>query len=208
MIIEAALAELNRRMANMIRFGRVAMVDHGKHRVRVHSGDILTGWLRWQVARAGDTRTWCPPTVGEQVMIVSPSGDIAQGVVIPAFYCDDRAAPDHSASTHVIEFPDGARIRYDHAAHELTVTGIATATISASASVTLDTPLTHCTGKLIVDDLLMYGNGIAGTGGSNANTITGDFTQTGGTLSSNGIVLDSHRHTGVQPGGGNSGGPT
>ena len=35
----------------------------------------------------------------------------------------------------------------------------------------------------------------------------GDFAHAGGTLSSNGIALATHTHTGVQPGGGNTGGP-
>lgn len=213
MIIEAALSELNRRLANMIRLGRVAQIDHAECRVRVVSGNILTGWLPWQTSRAGATRTWDPPSVGEQVMIISPSGDHASALVMPAFYCADHPAPDSSPDTHVIDYPDGARISYNHATGALIAAGIQTAAIHAAVSVTLDTPLTHCTGdlhvvgKATVDDLLTYGNGIAGTGGANANIITGDLTQTGGQLSSNGIVLDSHHHTGVRAGGDNTGGP-
>ena len=89
----------------------------------------------------------------------------------------------------------------------ITASGIQTATIQAAVSITLDTPLVHCTGELMVDDLLTYGNGIAGTGGENDNIITGDFTHTTGNLSSNGIVLHTHTHTGVLPGGSNTGGP-
>lgn len=204
---ETLLADLARRVANMIRAGRIAEVDHAGPRVRVQSGDILTGWLPWQTHRAGNTRTWNPPTVGEQVMILSPSGEPAAGMVIPAFYCQDHPAPSSSQDTHVTEYPDGATISYNHASGALAASGIQTGTIQAAVSVTLDTPLTHCTGKLTVDDLLSYGNGIAGTGGSNNNTITGDLTHSGGSLSSNGIVLDTHTHTGVQPGGGSTGGP-
>lgn len=215
MILEAAVTELTRRLANMVRFGRVAMVDHAKRRVRVQSGDILTSWLRWQTSRAGTTRTWSPPTVGEQVMIISPSGEPAAGFVIPAFYCDDHDAPDESPDTHVIEFSDGARISYNHVTHHLEATGIDTAlvdagdaiTLRAGTSITLDAPLVHSTGQHKVDDLLTYGNGIAGTGGENNNSITGPLTQTGGNLSSNGVVVHTHHHSGVQPGSGNTGAP-
>ncbi|MDD5175749.1 MAG: phage baseplate assembly protein V [Sterolibacterium sp.] len=213
------IAELSRRLENLIRIGTVAEVDLAARRVRVDTGSLLTDWLKWKTARAGTTRTWSPPTVGEQVMILSPSGELANGIVTPSIFCDDLDAPSGDGDLHVAEFPDGARIAYDHAGGALTATGIQTALIQAAVSVTLDTPSTHCTGDLhvdgdvqvdgtaTVDDLLTYGNGIAGTGGANNNVITGSLTQTSGTLSSNGIVLDSHHHTGVQPGSGNTGGP-
>lgn len=62
-------------------------------------------------------------------------------------------------------------------------------------------------GTLNVLGLLTYGAGIAGTGGSYGTVINGNIVQSSGVISSNGIVLDSHTHTGVQPGGGNTGGP-
>lgn len=206
-------AELNRRIENLIRIGTIAEVDHVAHRVRVESGELLTDWLKWRTGRAGTTRSWSPPTIGEQVMILSPSGELGNGIVLPSIFSDAHDAPSDSPTEHVMLFPDGARIAYDHASGALTATGIQTATIQAAVSATLDTPLTHCTGDLhvngtaTIDDLLTYGNGIAGTGGANDNIITGNFAQTDGTLSSNGIVLDAHVHTGVLPGGGTSGGP-
>ena len=45
-----------------------------------------------------------------------------------------------------------------------------------------------------------------GSGGVGA-TITGGIKNTGGQIESNGIVLETHVHTGVEPGGGNTGGP-
>jgi phage baseplate assembly protein V len=205
-------AELNRRIENLIRLGTIAEVDHAAHRVRVDSGELLTAWLKWRTGRAGATRTWSPPTIGEQVMILSPSGELANGIVMPSIFCDAHDSPSDSATEHVIEFPDGARLSYDHASGALTASGIQTATIQAAVSVTLNTPETHITGdvqidgKCTVDDLLTYGNGIAGTGGDNENIITGSFVQTGGQLSSNGIVLDSHHH--LDPQGGEVGNPT
>ncbi len=206
MEIERQLADLARRVANMIRTGRVAEVDHAAARVRVKSGDLLTEWLPWQTRRAGNTRTWSPPTVGEQVTILSPSGEPAAGMVIPALYCQDHPAPDDSADTHVIDFPDGARITYDHAAHALDITGVATVRVVAAESVTLDTPYTHITGQLEVDDLITYHKGMVGEGGGgNAVTLTGDLVHSDGVLQSNGIVLHTHTHPGDS--GGTTGAP-
>ena len=208
------LAELSRRLENMIRIGTVAAVDHAAHRVRVQSGALLTDWLKWRTARAGATRTWCPPTVGEQVMILSPSGELANGIVLPSIFSDAHDAPSDAPDLHLVEFPDGARIAYDHAAGALTVTGIKTAVVQAAESITVDTPLTHITGAvqidgpLTVDGLVTYRNGMSGTGGANGNaiTITGDVSHSDGSLSSNGIVLHTHTHT--DPQGGSTGAPT
>ena len=107
---------------------------------------------------------------------------------------------------HVTVYPDGARIAYNHTTGALTATGIQTGTIEAQVKVTIDTPETHITGKLTVDDLLTYGNGLAGNGGANNNFITGDFTHITGDLSSNGVVLHTHTHPGDS--GGTTGAPT
>lgn len=202
------IAHLSRLIENLIRVGTIADVDHAAARCRVASGELLSEWLPWIERRAGNTLTWDPPTVGEQVLVLSPSGEPAGGIVLTGIFCTAHPAPSASPTEHVIDYPDGARIAYDHASGALTASGIQTATIEAAVSVTLDTPLTHCTGKLTVDDLLTYGNGIAGTGGENNNVISGEFTHAGGNLSSNGIVLHTHTHTGVVAGGDNTGGPT
>lgn len=208
MSLEVQLADLARRVANMIRLGRVAAIDFAGARVRVQAGDMLTGWLPWQVSRAGATRTWDPPSIGEQVMVISPSGEPAAGIVIPALYCNDQPAPDHRPSTHVIAFPDGARISYDHASSALDITGVATVRVVAAESVTFDTPYAHFTGQVEIDDVVTYHNGMVGEGGGgNAVTITGDLVHEGGVISSNGIVLHTHTHSGVQTGGGSTGGP-
>lgn len=195
------LVELSRRLENLIRIGTIHSVDHAAVRVRVQSGNLVSHWLPWLERRAGNTTTWSPPTVGEQCVIFSPSGEPAGGVVLVGLDSAAIQPPSHAAEKHVIRFPDGATFSYDHAASHLDITGIATATIEAGTSVTLDTPLTHCTGKLTADDLLTYGNGLTGTGGSNGNTITGNLTHTAGNLSSNGIVLHTHHH--ADPAAGN-----
>jgi phage baseplate assembly protein V len=201
------IAELSRRLENLIRIGTVAEVDHANALVRVDTGGLRTAWLPWFEHRAGNTRSWDPFTVGEQVMILSPSGEPAAGIVLAGIYQTAHGAPSASASEHVTDFPDGARVSYDHASGALAATGIKTAVIEASSSVTADTPHTHITGVLEVDGLLIYHDGITGQGGGNGNTISGDFTHTAGNLSSNGIVLHTHYHTGVQPGAGNTAGP-
>lgn len=196
------IVELSRRLENLIRFGTVHSVDHGARRCRVQSGQLVTQWLRWFERRAGETRTWDPPTVGEQCVVFSPSGEPAGGMVFYGAPSDLIDTPSHDPAKHVIRFPDGATFSYDHATGHLDIVGIKSATVDAEntllfkagESVTFDSPLVHDTGKHTTDDLLTYGNGLTGTGGTHGNAITGDFIHTDGELSSNGIVLDSHHH--------------
>lgn len=68
--------------------------------------------------------------------------------------------------------------------------------IEAGNKVTIDTPLVEMTGQMIQ----------TGEKGSGATT-RGGLTNTGGTISSNGIVLETHKHGGVEPGGGQTGEP-
>lgn len=90
-------------------------------------------------------------------------------------------------------------------------------TVQTPVSVTLDTPNTFCTGNLSVTKaFVVQGTGVTGK----AAKITGDFeiigntdqtgtvAITGGALTHNGTNVGStHTHSGVQPGGGNTGAP-
>ena len=196
------LTELSRRLENLIRIGTIHSVDHAAVRVRVDSGGLTSEWLPWLERRAGQTTTWNPPTIGEQCVVFSPSGEPAGGVVLVGIDSDLIPPPSHAQEKHVIKFPDGAVISYDHAASRLEITGCKTCHIEASESVTHETPLTHLTGKLVVDDLFTYKNGLRGSGGTegNGNVVTGNFTHDEGNLSSHGIVLHTHHHTGPEAG--------
>lgn len=197
-----ALAELDRRLACIVRLGVVAALDADSARVRVASGGITTDWLPWVTARAGATRTWSAPRAGEQGLLLCPSGDTGQAVFLAGIYSDTHPAPSASQDVESVLFPDGSRVTFDSAAHLLTVdvgagavvVNCASATVNATSGVTLDTPETHCTGALVVDGLLTWKGGMAGSGGSGA-TIQGAVAVTGGDVSADGIGLKSHHHT-------------
>lgn len=212
-----------RRMESMIRLGTIAEVDHAAARVRVKSGGLTTDWLPWMAMRAGTTRIWCPPTVGEQVTLLAESGELGTGIVFPGVFSDQIAAPSNSGDEFVIDLPDGARIEYNHATSALKVSGIKTAEVVAAEKVTLDVPETLITGNVTIKGTLMveqtatimmlltYMQGMMGYGGTGAGAgetvIHGPIRQQDGPLSSNGIVLDKHTHTGVWAGGDQTGGP-
>ncbi|WP_426394283.1 phage baseplate assembly protein V [Ralstonia sp. R-29] len=195
------LAELARLLENLIRIGTVADVRHSAPpAVRVSAGGITTTWLPWCERRAGGTRTWNPPSKGEQVVLLCPSGDPANGIVLCAIPSDANDVPSHAPNETLTLYPDGALVKYDHSAGMLSVQGVKTVFLEAATSVLVKCPDTTFDGSVTVKGLLSFMNGIAGQGGDNGNVIKGDVTHQGGKLSSNGVVLDNHGHGGIKPG--------
>lgn len=204
------LQELSRLLRNMIRTGVIVEIDLDDGRCRVQTGGIITDWLQWLTARAGRSRSWWAPSVGEQVVVFAIGGELDTAFVLPGIFSDDHPAPSASADAFHITFPDGAVIEYEPETSALTVSGIKTADVTASESIavtgpvvtvkaetriTLDTPEVVCTNKLTTGSLEVTKGG----------TMKGDITHTGGSLSSNGKVLHLHKHPGDS--GGETGTP-
>lgn len=132
------LATISRMIENLVRVGTVHEVDLSASLCRVASGELVTGWLPMPSQRAGSTRKWCPLTVGEQVIVLSPSGDPAAGFVLPmGIFSDAITPPSVSADEHVTLYPDGARLSYNHATHVLNIAGIKDLTIGATGNVNI-----------------------------------------------------------------------
>jgi phage baseplate assembly protein V len=201
-------AEILRLLSNLLRIGYVDEIDYDARKVRVTSGENTTDWISWKVDRAGTTQTWDPPTLGEQVLLASPEGELNNAIVLMSLYSDGQDAPSSDPHKHVRLYPDGARIEYDFGSGELMATGINTALLQVNQLTTVDCPLTVFKGKVVVEDLFTYQAGMSGTNSKgNKTSIEGDFIQKNGVLSSNDVVLDTHDHGGVVRGGSNTDGP-
>lgn len=200
-------AEDQRKTANLIKQGNIAESDPAG-RVRVRIGNLLTDWLPYFVPFAGGVSVHRPPSVGENCLVLSPSGETANGLVLCGLMSDQFPQPSNSADETLIRFPDGAAVCYNHTDGSLAASGIQTVVLQAAQSVRIDCPQSSFTGALTVGGLLTYQAGMAGSNGAGGSTtINGNITHSGGTLSSNGVVLDTHTHQGVTPGGGHTGEP-
>ncbi|WP_105632262.1 phage baseplate assembly protein V [Cronobacter dublinensis] len=206
MNILSSISELSRAIRNMIRPGIIVQVDLETCRCRVQTGKNVTDWLQWLTHRAGRSRTWWAPSVGEQVLILAVGGELDTAFVLPGIFSDDNPAPSASADAVHLAFPDGAVIEYEPASGALKVAGIQTASISAAKSatvavpvvtvtastrITLDTPEVVCTNKLITGILEVQKGG----------TMKGNILHSGGALTSNGVQVDEHSHGGIERGG-------
>ncbi|TVZ39380.1 phage baseplate assembly protein V [Alteromonadaceae bacterium 2753L.S.0a.02] len=141
-------AEVLRLLSNIVRFGLVSEIDHSTARVRVQTGENLTDWLPWLTLRAAQVNTWNPPEVGEQVLLLSPQGELNQGVALTGLYSDQVPAPRKNGDEIHTVYPDGTFSTYNHAqnkltieikgAAELTVTGDVNALVNGNVTATVD----------------------------------------------------------------------
>lgn len=170
--------ETDRRLANMIRIGTVDAVEGATATVKI--GDYVTPMLPMMAHRAGDDRSWHSFEPGEQVVVLSPSGEPAAGVIVGSYYSDERPAPYARLGIAAHVFKDGCVIAYDRDAKNLLVQLPDGGTVDIKAT-----------------------GGITITGDV---TITGKVTASNDVIAA-GISLKTHTHTGVTAGGGKTGKP-
>ncbi len=72
------LNDLARRLANIIRLGQIFAVDYEAAKARVKIGNLETDWLPWITANSSETKNWNPPEIDEQVIVLSPCGELSQ----------------------------------------------------------------------------------------------------------------------------------
>ena len=208
------LSELVRTIPNLIRTGKIAEINADKVRVRL-SPSLLTTWLQWIALRAGDVIDWCPPSIGEQVIVFSPNGDLTQGKVLAGLFSAESPAPQTSLKFRSIHYPDGAVVLYDFGKHSLSaILPAGSSALVKADAVTADAPQTTCTGdvtikgNLLVEGFSALNNGakVLGGDGGAAIVIEGDVTATGD-IKAGDISLRNHPHGEIKRGDEKSGVP-
>ena len=167
------------RLGELIRYGTVDSVDLAGGKCVVACGDVKTGPIRWLHPAAGATAAWSPPTVGEQVLLLAPEGDVAGAIALRGVHSTARP-PAGATLRELVRFADGAVLAYDPEAHalEAVLPAGATVKIIAPGGVRLEADV-RITGDLDVD----------------------------GDVKAGGVSLRHHKHGQVQAGGARSGEP-
>jgi phage baseplate assembly protein V len=115
---------IEKRLAGSFRRGKVAEVDAAAGTVRLDIGQSSGGepYLTPAIPYAqlaGALKVHAPPSIGQQMAIMSEAGDFRQGIAFPMTWSDANLSPGDSAETNVITFGD---CRFELAAGGLKIT--------------------------------------------------------------------------------------
>lgn len=143
-------AENQRRLHNIATIGTVTHINTDSALMRLAVGENVTDWVNIPSIAAGSISVWRCPSIGEQYLLVSPSGELANAIPVISLYSEHNPSPSTD--------PDEIRIRYndtdfcsiDVVKSQLTI-HISEAVIKSKTSIVLDTPEIRMTGSLQVD---------------------------------------------------------
>lgn len=186
-VLAAVLRPVTRRIRMIATRALIAAVNDGA-KIQIVQVTALEGERLSDVQRVQQFGFSGSPPVGSTAVLLCMGGSRTHPVVIA---CDDPAtrfvALEAGESAQYSAYGDFIRIKADGSIH-----------VKAALKVLLETPLVEAT-----QDFHVMGNAqIDGTlGVTEHSTLTGDATIAG-------KVFSTHTHTGVTPGGGNTGAPT
>jgi len=106
-----ALADLTKRLSNIIRIGTIFEINYQTAKARVKIGELETDFLPWANSNSGSNNIWNPPEIDEQVVILSPSGDLSQAIILPSLYKNNASNSDQNIKS--ITYQDGSKISFN-----------------------------------------------------------------------------------------------
>ena len=152
------IEELERRVANVARPGKVTAVDPANGLVKLEVGELPTAWVPW-LETSGAIKSWRPPSVGQQMMLISPSGEPGQGWAMPAGASNANPHPHNKVAEDVLTIGQ-SRIQVTGGSIEFTV-GKSSIVMTADAiDVTADDTINMTSETMIADaDVHLGGEG-------------------------------------------------
>lgn len=192
--MEYTLAEMWRRLNNLIRRGTVHSVQLSPPRVRVSFGtdpvnhtEHLSAWLPWYTRADAGMQEWSVPAVGCPATVLSEGGDIRNGVVLVGMITDDQTPAGDSGEVYATRYGNGASVTVDTAGNAMAIS------LPAGGTVSVD-----CQGGAVLKgDLKVEGN-------INA---TGEVADKTGTLQAVRETFNLHDHKENGDGGGTTNPP-
>ncbi len=211
-----------------VQLGIVDSYDPNQYqaKVRLQPDDVLTGWLPIVSPWVG--KGWgcfAPPSIGDLVEVQFQEGQLEAGFIGQRFYNEfDRPLVVPEKEWWLVHQSGSALKFYNDGSVELHSAQQLRATVSADAHLiikgNLNTQATHwhhkgpvtIQGDLTVQGQAQISNAITGQGGLTVSGGEGAFIKGSldvkeGDVIAEGVSLSSHTHGGVEPGGGQTGGP-
>jgi phage baseplate assembly protein V len=107
------LSEILRIIQNLICYGKVVEADYPNEVVKVEISGRESAWLRWAENSAAGDRSWDAPEIGEQVVVLCPSGNPANGIIAGALFRNAARAPANDVDITRRVHGDGMVIEHD-----------------------------------------------------------------------------------------------
>lgn len=109
------MADIERRLDNSLRHGKVTDVDTKKQlfRMEVAKQDgkpMKSPWIPYGQT-AGDYKHHRPPTKGQQMTVFSPNGEMRQSVALPMTWSDKNKSPSEKEDEHVTAYGKKYRLK-------------------------------------------------------------------------------------------------
>lgn len=179
------VARLEQRMSGMLRHAPVHEVNAAEGWVRLDLGEGDSGPLispRIPYGQfAGALKVHTPPSVGQNMTVVAPAGDMRQAVAIPLTWSNQNESPSDSQDENVLTFGD-VRITVNEGETRFEIGGL---TMSI-------------TGEHVRVDVGGFAFRVSG----------GGLAMAGGAVGHDGQNIGStHRHPGIMPGPADTGTP-
>lgn len=194
-------------MKVFFRNGIVREVDANRGLARVEFTDhdgMLSWWLNVNQEVASDSKSYSMPEVGAQVNCLTDER-CEEGTILGAMYSDVDRPPTNNANLVMKHMKGGRKEVYDKESGSYHVQQDASYTIEVGAAKVIITPNSI--------SLLVGGVGLV-IGGEGTVKSTGNFVHQGNAHFDGGSlrhkdknVGSDHHHTGVEPGGGQTGNP-
>jgi phage baseplate assembly protein V len=193
--LASRVADLERRFSGLVRHGTVEEVDPEKQIVRLKFGEDKNGnpfmspWVPYAQI-AGALKVHTPPTKGQQMSTLSPSGDWMQAVALPMHWSDQNPSPSDKGDENVLTYGNVRATIKDN----LTKVVVGACTIEETGQ--------HLKVTLGNSTFEITGSQVAVTVGGVSHVISAEgVTINGGMVTHDGRNIGStHKHTDVEPG--------
>ena len=100
------LSEVVRKLANLIRIGKIVEIDG--FNVKVQIGRVTTDFLPI-ISCAGENSIWLPISKGEQVVVFAPYGEFTQGFVLRSIHYNSYPVPGEQ-NTIAVQAKDDVKV--------------------------------------------------------------------------------------------------
>ncbi len=209
-------SDINRQIQNIVGTGKIIAIDlsvaPGLVRIEIDEG-VPSDWMPYGMPFVGGTWIWCAPKIGVKGVVVSVGGEDEVCRFMPNLF-DVSNYPYLSEADFKIHFNNGDEIHHNAESGALTINSSSMVTVNTQKAevnapeITLNGNVT-ITQTLTVQGFTNLNGGFAMNGGMARSGVYGTinipvtFTAEPTIM---GVTWSTHTHTGVQPGGGNTGG--